>query len=139
MVTATMRESSGTGEYGLRCRADDESRASRYEFLLTTAGEARIRRVTKGVGGNLTHPAAVAGLKKGTPVKLQAECSKTSDGVRLTMWVDGEQVQSYLDPHGLPSGGIGLLTRVPEKTNSTLNTSYDDFSVQGPASAATTR
>ncbi|RCG23397.1 serine/threonine protein kinase [Sphaerisporangium album] len=137
-VTATVRQSDGTGEYGLFCRSDTESSPNRYEFLVTATGEARVRRVTKGVGGNLTQPVAVADLKKNTPAKLQAECSTTPGGVQLTMWVDGEQVQSYLDPNGLPNGDIGLLTRVPEKTDSTLNTSYDDFTVQGPASPSTT-
>ncbi|GII67133.1 hypothetical protein Skr01_72180 [Sphaerisporangium krabiense] len=142
-VTATVRETSGTGEYGLFCRADDESSPSRYEFLLTATGDARIRRVTRGAGGNLTQPASVGGLKKNTPVKLQAECARTSDGVQLSMWVDGDRVATFLDssgtPSSLPNGDVGLLARVPDKTDSTLKTSFDDFGVQGPAGAATTR
>ncbi|WP_344945683.1 serine/threonine protein kinase [Sphaerisporangium flaviroseum] len=138
-VDVAVRESKGSGEYGLFCRADQESRESRYEFLLTADGAARIRRVTKGAGGNLTAPAPVKGLEKTKPVKLQAECGESSEGVQLTMWVNGEQVQTYLDnsgtPSSLPNGDVGFLARVPEKSGASLKTSFDDFSVQGPPSA----
>ncbi|WP_308250237.1 serine/threonine-protein kinase [Sphaerisporangium fuscum] len=137
-VTATMRESSGSGEFGLFCRADDDYKQSRYEFLLTSGGEARLRGVAKGTGGNLTPPAPVTGLEKGKPVRLQAECTKTADGVRLTMWVDGERVQSYLDttvgtPTGLPNGDVGFLARVPEQSGARLKMGFDDFTLQGGA------
>ncbi|MEU8268201.1 protein kinase [Sphaerisporangium sp. NPDC049002] len=138
-VTTTMRDFKGTGEYGLYCRADEESRQSRYEFLLTQDGEARIRRVTKGTGGNLTAPAA-ADVVKGAPAYLQAECAATTEGVRLRMWVDGRLVQSYVDnsgrPASLPNGDVGFLARVPEKSGASLKMSFDDFTVEGPADSA---
>ncbi|MCW2877425.1 MAG: Serine/threonine protein kinaselike protein [Sphaerisporangium sp.] len=137
-MTTTVRDFKGPGEYGLFCRAAEGYPQSRYEFLLTAGGEARIRRVTKGTGGNLTPPTAVD-VPKDTPAKLQAECAKTSEGVQLTMWVDGERVQSYLDnsgaPPSLPNGEVGFLARVPEKSGSTLKVSFDDFTVQGPSAA----
>jgi serine/threonine protein kinase len=140
-VTATVRESKNAGEYGLFCRADQEYKQSRYEFLLAASGEARVRRVTQGAGGNLTTPVPVAGLPKDKPVKLQAECGGSADGVQLTMWVNGEQVQSLLDnsgtPPSLPNGDVGFLARVPEKSGKSLKMSFDDFSVQGPASGTT--
>ncbi|MFC4590893.1 serine/threonine-protein kinase [Sphaerisporangium corydalis] len=141
-VTATLRSSKGPGEYGLFCRADGEYRQSRYEFLLSETGEARIRRVTKGTGGNLT-AAAATGITKNTPAKVQVECAKTAEGVQLTMWVDGARVQSFLDnsgsPSSLPNGDVGFLARVPEKSGSSLGVSFDDFTVQGPASASSPR
>ncbi|MGW4642540.1 protein kinase domain-containing protein [Sphaerisporangium sp. NPDC004334] len=137
-VTTGVRESKGPGEYGLFCRADQESRRSRYEFLLTAQGEARIRRVTKGTGGNLTTPVKVGDLSKGAT--LQAECAATGEGVRLRMWVNGEAVQSYVDdsgaPASLPNGDVGFLARVPDKAGATLKTSFDDFVVQGPSPSA---
>ncbi|MFC4534008.1 serine/threonine-protein kinase [Sphaerisporangium dianthi] len=140
-VTTSLREFKGPGEYGLFCRADEESRQSRYEFLLTAQGEARIRRITKGTGGNLTPPVAVSDLKQGA--KLQAECATTDQGVRLRMWVNDEPVQSYVDnsgaPASLPNGDVGFLVRVPEKSGATLKASFDDFTVQGPALAAPKR
>ncbi|WP_405140624.1 protein kinase [Sphaerisporangium sp. NBC_01403] len=137
-VTTTMRDFKGTGEYGLYCRADEEYRQSRYEFLLTQDGQARIRRVTKGTGGNLTAPAA-ADVSKGAPARLQAECAATTEGVRLRMWVNGELLQSFVDnsgsPRSLPNGDVGFLARVPEKSGASLKTSFDDFTVEGPADA----
>ncbi|MDH2429704.1 protein kinase [Sphaerisporangium sp. TRM90804] len=132
-VTTTVRAFKGPGEYGLYCRADEEYRQSRYEFLLTPQGQARIRRLTKGAGGDLTAAVPVDDLEKGTPARMQVECAQTADGVQLTMWVNGEQVQSYLDASGLPNGDVGLLTRVPEKSGALLKTSFDDFTVQGTA------
>ncbi|MFB9246721.1 serine/threonine protein kinase [Sphaerisporangium melleum] len=138
-VTATARAAKGPGEYGLFCRADAQYPQSRYEFLLNADGEARIRRVTKGTGGDLTPPLAVDGLEAGKPAKVQAECASTGEGVRLALWVNGERVQSYVDNSGnppyLPNGDVGFLARVPEKSGATLQTTFDDFIVQGPTPA----
>ncbi|MEV7967190.1 protein kinase [Sphaerisporangium sp. NPDC088356] len=138
-VTTTMRDFKGVGEYGLYCRADQEYRQSRYEFLLTQDGQARIRRVTKGTGGNLTAPAA-ADVTKGAPARLQAECARTTEGVQLRMWVNGEMVQSFVDnsgrPASLPNGDVGFLARVPEKSGASLKMSFDDFTVEGPAKSS---
>ncbi|WP_248960978.1 serine/threonine protein kinase [Sphaerisporangium perillae] len=139
-VTATVKDFKGPGELGVFCRADEEYRQSRYEFLLTDQGEARIRRVTKGTGGNLTTPVPVSDVKKGHAVKVQAECSPTDHGMQLTMWVNGDLVQSYVDnsgsPSSLPNGDVGFLARVPEKSGASMKTCFDDFTVQGPSSAA---
>lgn len=141
-VTATMRQAKGTGEFGLFCRADEEYRQSRYEFLLTEKGQARIRRVTKGAGGNLTPPVQVGDFTKGKELTLQAECAKTAKGVQLTLWVNGDRVQSFLDdsgtPAGLPNGDIGFLARIPEKSGAELKLSFDDFTVQGPPATTST-
>ncbi|MFC4062500.1 serine/threonine-protein kinase [Planomonospora corallina] len=134
-VTAGVRGgSSGTGEYGLFCRGEDDIKATRYEFLLDTSGRARIRRTVKSAGGDLAEPVQLD-LDKGKPVRIQAECSGGAEGVRLTMWVDGTEVQSVLDGNPLPNGEVGMIARVGEKSGATLKASFDNFTLHGPASA----
>ncbi|MFC6087610.1 serine/threonine protein kinase, partial [Sphaerisporangium aureirubrum] len=84
-VSVSTRQSRTDGEYGLFCRADQEYHQSRYEFLIDGRGQARIRRVTKGAGGNLTAPTPIPDLA--STYRLQAECSVTSEGIHLTMWI----------------------------------------------------
>ncbi|MBB6475308.1 serine/threonine-protein kinase [Sphaerisporangium rubeum] len=135
-VTAGTRRARADGEYGLFCRADQEYHLSRYEFLVDGRGQARIRRVTKGAGGNLTPPVAVKNLS--SPSLLQAECAATTEGLRLTMWINGQELHSYTDPSPLPNGDVGVLARVPpDKAGPALKTSFDDFTVQGPAATST--
>ncbi|WP_189243348.1 serine/threonine-protein kinase [Planobispora rosea] len=134
-VDVTVRGgSSGTGEYGLFCRGDDDTEATRYEFLLDTSGKARVRRAVKSAGGDLSEPVQLE-LEKGKPVRLQAECSGGQDGVRLSMWVNGERVHSVLDENPLPAGEVGMIVRVEEKSGAVLKTSYDNFTMHGPATA----
>ncbi|WP_433242504.1 serine/threonine-protein kinase [Streptosporangium sp. CA-135522] len=122
--------SNGQGEYGLFCRGEDTYEATRYEFLLDTTGNARIRKSVKSAGGELTKPVQVD-LPPGEPARLQAECSETSQGVQLIMWVNGERVQSVLDANPLSSGEVGLIARVGEKSKATLRTSFDNFTMHG--------
>ncbi|MFJ2033476.1 serine/threonine-protein kinase [Streptosporangium sp. NPDC087985] len=122
--------SSGLGEYGLFCRGADTYDATRYEFLLDTSGGVRIRKSVKNAGGELTKSVQVD-LPRGEPARLQAECSGTPEGVQLTMWVNGEQVQSVLDPSPLPAGEVGLLARVGENSRSRLKASFDNFTLHG--------
>jgi hypothetical protein len=124
--------STGAGEYGLFCRGADATEATRYEFLIDTSGKARIRRAVKSAGGDLTEPVAVD-VAKGKPVRLQAECAAGSEGIRLTMWVDGRQVQSVADPNPLPPGELGMIVRVGEKSGATLKTGFDNFAMRGTA------
>lgn len=127
--------SSGLGEYGLFCRGEDAYDATRYEFLLDTSGGARIRKSVKNAGGELTKAVQID-LPKGEPARLQAECSGTPDGVQLTMWVNGEQVQSVLDTGPLPPGEVGLLARVGENGRSQLRASFDNFTLHGALDGA---
>ncbi|WP_242676416.1 serine/threonine-protein kinase [Streptosporangium minutum] len=122
--------SSGRGEYGLFCRGEDTNEATRYEFLLDTTGNARLRKSVKSAGGELTKAFKVD-LPKGQPVRLQAECSGGPQGVQLTMWVNGEKVQSFLDASPLPPGEIGLIARVGENSEAMLRTSFDNFTMHG--------
>ncbi|WP_306866151.1 serine/threonine-protein kinase [Streptosporangium brasiliense] len=122
--------STGLGEYGLFCRGEDTYEATRYEFLLDTAGNARIRKSVKSAGGELTKPVQVT-LPKDGPVHLQAECSDTPDGVQLAMWVDGDRVQSFVDSNPLPSGEVGFIARVGEDGKAKLLTSFDNFTMHG--------
>ncbi|MEV7011366.1 serine/threonine-protein kinase [Streptosporangium sp. NPDC051022] len=136
-VDAGVRDgSSGPGEYGLFCRGEDDYQATRYEFLLDTLGTARIRKAVKSGGGELIKPVQVDVPEDG-PVRIQAECAGGTDGVRLTMWVDGRQVGSALDTDPLPNGQVGLLTRVGEKSRAVLKASFDNFTMHGVPRTAT--
>ncbi|GAA3118458.1 hypothetical protein GCM10010466_06740 [Planomonospora alba] len=130
-VDVTVRNgSSGLGEYGLFCRGEDTTQATRYEFLIDTSGNARIRRAVKSAGGDLTEPVRLD-LPKGKPVRIQAECSAGAEGMELTMWVDGERVQSATDADPLPRGEVGMIVRVGEKSGATLKAGFDNFTMRG--------
>nr|BFE82313.1 hypothetical protein GCM10020093_049140 [Planobispora longispora] len=53
--------------------------------------------------------------------------------MRLSMWVNGERVHSVLDENPLPTGEVGMIVRVEEKSGAVLKTSYDNFTMHGPA------
>ncbi|MER7132907.1 serine/threonine-protein kinase [Streptosporangium saharense] len=125
--------SEGQGEYGLFCRGEESYEATRYEFLVDTLGTARIRKAVRSGGGELIKAVPVDLPEKG-PVRIQAECAGGPDGVRLTMWVDGRQVGSVLDANPLPSGQVGVLARVGEKSSATLRASFDNFTMRGVTS-----
>lgn len=124
--------SGGAGEYGLFCRGEDDNKATRYEFLLDTSGNARIRKTVKSAGGELTKPAQVE-LPEGKAARVEAECTGVDGGVQLTMWVNGEQAQSHLDPDPLPNGLVGVIARVGENSDAVLRTAFDNFTLRGPA------
>nr|WP_196444967.1 serine/threonine-protein kinase [Planomonospora sp. ID67723] len=131
---ATRNGSTGSGEYGLFCRGEDDTKATRYEFLIDTSGKARIRRTVKSAGGDLAEPVQLD-LPKNAPVRLQAECAGGQSGVRLTMWVDGRQVHSILDDNPLPTGEVGMIARVGERSGAVLKASFDNFTMHGPGTA----
>ncbi len=126
----TRNGSGGAGEYGLFCRGEDDYQATRYEFLLDTTGTARIRKAVKSGGGELIKPVQVE-VPTDRPVRLQAECAGGAEGIRLTMWVDGDQVGSALDANPLPNGQVGVLARVGEKSKAVLKASFDNFTMNG--------
>jgi serine/threonine protein kinase len=130
-VNTRIKEGSG-GEYGLYCRGTDDYKASRYEFLIDAKGNARIRGVVNGAGGDLAGPVSVGPLDDTT--LLQAECSPAPDGgVRLTMWVDGDQTLTTVNRSGLANGDVGLLARVDEGGKDTLKMRFDNFKLSGSA------
>ncbi|MFI6512120.1 serine/threonine-protein kinase [Streptosporangium sp. NPDC050855] len=122
----------GVGEYGLFCRGEDDNKATRYEFLLDTTGNARIRKAVKDAGGELTKPVKID-LPKGGTTRLSAECTGVDGGVQLTMWVGDEQVQTYLDTNPLPNGLVGVIARVGENSGAVLRVAFDNFTLHGPA------
>ncbi|WP_245647322.1 serine/threonine-protein kinase [Microtetraspora niveoalba] len=132
-VESTVRElKGGTGEYGLFCRQSPQgSKITRYEFLLDTGGRARIRKVVDDAGGDLTSSVEAAPSEQGAPTSVQARCRATEDGVELTMWVNGSRVASVVDGRALPSGLVGILTRVGEKSATTLKMGFDNFTMRG--------
>ena len=129
-VDADPGKPSGPGEYGVFCRSDGEYRPSQYEFLLDSSGNARIRKVVKGSGGNIADPVKVDGQPG--KARIQVLCEPQESAVRLTMWVDGERVHQVVDEVGLRNGDVGLLVRVPDKSDSVLKLRYDNFTLHGP-------
>ncbi len=131
-VDATVREVKGAGEYGLFCRQKPEgSKVTRYEFLLDTAGRARIRKVVDDAGGDLTSPVQTDPSEQGEPTSVQARCKATEEGVELTMWVNGSEAGSVVDGRALPGGQVGIIGRVGEKSAATLKMGFDNFTMRG--------
>ncbi|WP_433345562.1 protein kinase domain-containing protein [Microtetraspora malaysiensis] len=155
-VETTVRKvTGGTGEYGLYCRqAPQGSKVTRYEFLLDTAGRARIRKVVEDAGGDLTAAAqtdakvaddagggqssanGTGAEKQGEPTSLQARCRTIQEGVELTMWVNGSRAASVVDARPLPRGLVGIMARVGEKSTATLKVGFDNFTMRGSPEAA---
>ncbi|KAB8190882.1 protein kinase [Nonomuraea phyllanthi] len=127
-VTAEVKSHTGSGEYGVYCHDIDDDDAY-YEFVLDTAGKARIRRVVDGAGGELASPVQVDGLPG--KARVVASCEQAGSAVRLTMWVNGEQVHQVEDPNGLANGYVGLFARTPKDGRSVLKTAFDDFELRG--------
>lgn len=126
---STRQGTSGRGTYGVFCRGDLSSKPIRYEFLLDEAGGARIRRVQDGASWDLAH-VRVGTAAKGGSRRLAAECSEESGGIRLTMWLDGEYVQSVTDAVPRPNGVSGIVANTPDRA-SVMRVSFDDFHVSG--------
>jgi len=136
-VDMSVREgTSGNGEFGLFCRGADTYEATRYEFLLDTTGQARIRKVQNNAGGDLARTAVDYRPEPGLVKRVHAECTGTDDGVTLTMWVDGDRVLTTKDTTPLPNGHVGLLARVGAKSSAVLKASFDNYTVHGPRPAA---
>ncbi|MET7330276.1 serine/threonine-protein kinase [Nonomuraea sp. NPDC005650] len=127
-VTAEVKKSVGTGEYGVYCHNVDED-DTYYEFALDTTGKARIRRIVDGSGGTLAQPVQVDGLPG--RARLAAACEQVGSAVRLTMWVNDHQVHQVEDPNGLGNGYVGLFARTPKDGTSLLKTTFDDFELRG--------
>lgn len=128
-VTADVKRSSGTGEYGVYCHNSDDD-DTYYEFGLDTKGMARIRRIVDGAGGTLAQPVPVDDVI-GKPVRIVASCEQRGSAVRLTMWVNDKQIHEVDDPNGIGNGFVGLFARTPKGSDSVLKTTFDDFELRG--------
>ncbi|RVX43689.1 serine/threonine protein kinase [Nonomuraea polychroma] len=128
-VTAEIKRSSGTGEYGVYCHNSNDD-DTYYEFGLDTKGMARIRRIVDGAGGTLAQPVLVDDVR-GKPARIVASCEQRGSAVRLTMWVNDEQVHQVDDPNGIGNGFVGLFARTPKGSDSVLKTTFDDFELRG--------
>ncbi|GAA2401454.1 hypothetical protein GCM10010404_69060 [Nonomuraea africana] len=126
-VTAKVR--SGSGEYGLWCRGDDDG--TYYEFTLDTSGNARIRRIFNKAGGNLAAPVKADGFNPKERNQIQVACEENGEATRLSMWINGRRVHQVDDLNGLPTGGIGLFARIPKGSANPLKVVYDDFEMRG--------
>ncbi|TDD23151.1 serine/threonine protein kinase [Nonomuraea diastatica] len=127
-VTSEVKRSTGTGEYGVYCHNSDED-DTYYEFGLDTKGQARIRRIVDGAGGTLAQPVQVDGLP-GKPARIVASCEQQGTTVRLTMWVNDQQVHQVDDPNGIGNGYVGLFARTAKDGRSLLKTTFDDFELR---------
>ncbi|MFG1705246.1 serine/threonine-protein kinase [Nonomuraea sp. M3C6] len=127
-VTAEVKRSTGTGEYGVYCHNSDDD-DTYYEFALDTTGKARIRRIVDGSGGTLAQPVQVDGLPG--KARIVALCEQAGNAVRLTMWVNDRQVHQVEDPNGIGNGYVGLFARIPQDSESLLMTTFDDFELRG--------
>ncbi|WP_245674994.1 serine/threonine-protein kinase [Herbidospora cretacea] len=129
-VFAEAADPVGNGEYGLFCRGSESNyKPSRYEFLLTTSGEARIRRVSGGAGGIVGRgDVELASGKNSLAVSCEPGDGKT---VTLTMWVNGTQVATAVDNNGLPTGDVGIIGRVQADGESSIKLAFDDFELRG--------
>ncbi|MET9245811.1 serine/threonine-protein kinase [Nonomuraea sp. NPDC003709] len=127
-VTAEVKKSVGSGEYGVYCHNMDDD-DTYYEFALDTTGKARIRRIVDGSGGTLAQPVQVDGLPG--KARVVAACEQTGSAVRLTMWVNDRRVHQVEDPNGLGNGYVGLFARTPKDETSLLKTTFDDFELRG--------
>ncbi|MGP3961571.1 serine/threonine-protein kinase [Nonomuraea sp. 3N208] len=128
-VTAEVKRSTGTGEYGVYCHNSDDD-DTYYEFGLDTKGMARIRRIVDGAGGTLAQPVLVDDVR-GKPARIAASCEQRGSAVRLTMWVNEAQVHQVDDPNGIGNGYVGLFVRTPKGSDSVLKTTFDDFELRG--------
>ncbi|MEV0383136.1 serine/threonine-protein kinase [Nonomuraea sp. NPDC050643] len=127
-VTAEVKKSTGTGEYGVYCH-DVNDDDTYYEFALDTKGMARIRRIVDGAGGTLAQPVQVEGLPG--KARVVASCEQAGSVVRLTMWVNDERVHQVEDPNGLGNGFVGVFARTAKDGDSLLKTTFDDFELRG--------
>ncbi|WP_405152200.1 serine/threonine protein kinase [Sphaerisporangium sp. NBC_01403] len=132
---STRQGTTGRGTYGVFCRGNLNSEQTRYEFLLDAVGGARIRRLQNGAGWNLANIQVGTAAKDGYR-RLQVECSEQPDGLRLSMWLDGEHVESVTDGFPLPNGAAGIVVNVPDRA-SVMKASFDDFKASGTFASAT--
>jgi hypothetical protein len=115
-VSATMRLT-GTGAAGVWCRGVPPALSTdRYEFYLTSAGEAAIiKEQDSGSGLELAPYRPVA--QASGPVTLEARCWNVPGGVRLEMSVNGRPVARADDrtaPYGTGAVGVaGYATAAP--------------------------
>ncbi|MEV0616873.1 serine/threonine-protein kinase [Nonomuraea sp. NPDC050404] len=130
-VTADVKKSTGTSEYGVYCHDldDNSSNDTYYEFALDTSGKARIRRIVDGSGGTLAQPVQVDGL--GGKARVTASCQQVDSAVRLTMWVNDERVHEVEDPNGIGNGHVGVFARTTKDGKSLLKMAFDDFELRG--------
>ncbi|MEU6714221.1 serine/threonine-protein kinase [Nonomuraea sp. NPDC046802] len=127
-VTAEVKRSVGTGEYGIYCHNSDDD-DTYYEFALDTTGKARIRRIVDGAGGTIAQPVQVDGLPG--KARMVAACEQAGAAVRLTLWVNDQRVHQVEDPHGIGNGALGLFARTPKRSEALLKTTFDDFELRG--------
>ncbi|WP_084957855.1 serine/threonine-protein kinase [Thermoactinospora rubra] len=117
---------------GLYCNflnADTAEGAS-YDMEIRRDGRARIRKSVSGDGWDLTADVPVEGFKP-DKAKLQAECTREGDKVRLALWVNGRLAVQAEDSQKLPTArqptlGVQLTRGLGENE---AKVTVEDFTV----------
>ncbi|MEU7896983.1 serine/threonine-protein kinase [Nonomuraea sp. NPDC049152] len=105
VISAKGRRITGSGEFGVWCRGADA--AQRYEFAVTSAGQATITKRQAGKGTLLDGGAAP---KKSGDRRIVAECRSEGPKAVLRMWLDEELVGEASDTnHPLGPGPSGVF------------------------------
>ncbi|MFD1931763.1 serine/threonine-protein kinase [Nonomuraea mangrovi] len=105
VISAKGRQVTGTGEFGVWCRGVDAAR--RYEFAVTSAGQATITKRRAGKGTLLDSGAAP---EKSGDRRIVAECRSEGPKTVLRMWLDEELVGEAADANGpLGPGPSGVF------------------------------
>ncbi|MGJ6966482.1 protein kinase domain-containing protein [Streptosporangium sp. G11] len=105
VVSSRMRLEGGSGEFGVWCRGDVDT-GDRYEFAVTTSGEASIVKRRGGRGTVLHGPVR---MKKSADNRVVAQCAQRGERVVLSMWLNEEPVGEAADaeaPYGRGATGV---------------------------------
>ncbi|MFE3453401.1 serine/threonine-protein kinase [Nonomuraea sp. NPDC059194] len=92
VISAKARRVTGTGEFGVWCRGVDAAR--RYEFAVTSAGQATITKRQAGKGALLDSGPAP---EKSGDRRIVVECRSEGPKTVLRMWLDEELVGEATD------------------------------------------
>ncbi|MFI0444499.1 serine/threonine-protein kinase [Actinomadura sp. 6N118] len=131
IVTA---KASGTDAYGVWCRGNPHKAPdAKYEFYVTSTGEAAILKKSPKATGNLG-PYLKPFHRAFTPTatnRIQARCQSTPNGTRLSLTVNDRRVATVTDTvDPLAPGAVGLTAWA--RTAPQASADFDSFTVETP-------
>ncbi|GAA4070012.1 serine/threonine-protein kinase [Nonomuraea soli] len=88
MEATVLIEGSPGARAGLYCNHLHDGQGASYDLEIRQDGRARIRKSVDKDGWDLTADAPVSGFKPGK-VRLQAQCAREGERIRLALWVNG--------------------------------------------------
>ncbi|GAA4509963.1 hypothetical protein GCM10023191_071930 [Actinoallomurus oryzae] len=128
---ATVKQSPPYGQMGVYCRGNgDGDDSSSYDFFVRADGRGVLIRKESGKAGSkeLVQKNKAPGFKKGKKNRLQAACEQDGKKVHLRMWVNGKLAAETTDGDApLPSGGVGLMSRLENGSDNGTQVLYDNF------------